>query len=266
MLRALVVVAALPLTSACDSQTDSDYRGDVLAELRGVVTLPAALAAPAEMEIIIAWDYDAGDGDKVLGQTAPVRGEFPARFTLSITEPPPEEVLGGTDTDQIDGATAGDRVGAYGYIVVKPTGASVTAVEEGTALPVGISPDYVVLWTSYDFPADSYEAVKFGGALTAGYHLLAVTPAEEYLAAHPEIAACDDREYDTECPYPEGDGDAEWAAWEACYDQARKDVGCFMPPSWQDRLAPAPAGFESEIAITLSYDPDALENDVPNLH
>jgi len=258
MLNARLIALTLPLALApiaCVSQTDSDYRGEVMAELHGIVTVPAALEAPGAMEIVVVWDFDNGDGDELLGQSAEVRGEFPARFSLSITEPPPELVLGAGDP-------TGNR-GAIGYIAAVPKGRSIADAREGLALPAAVSGRYTVVYTEHAVLPETMAAVQLGGAMSAGYHLLEVIPAEVWTAEHPEALACD--ELSTDCDWGDDPSAAEWRAYEACEYAARKEAGCLFPESWQDRTVPAPDGFATEIELVLTDDVEVLDQG-PNIH
>jgi|GEM_PF-6804701 len=255
-LVASLAFAPLALAPACDSQTDSDYRGETLVQLRGVVTTSTALDLRADLEVMIAWDYDHGEGDQILTQTAKVSGAFPARFTLDITEPPPDAVLGSENV--------GSR-GALGYIVVAPTGMSIDDVVERDGVPAGIATGYMLVYSERAIAPNTMSALKVGGPLSAGYSLLAVTQSAEFIAAHPEAAACDD--FLSGCDDPdEGGGVAAWDAYEACEYAARKDANCLYNESSRDQLSPAPEGFETEIRVTLVNSGDELQEQGPEIH
>lgn len=150
-LKTSALKTTLPLLFAaagCDSQTDSDYHGEPLAHLRGVVYSPLTAAPPA-MEVQIAWDWDDGEGDRLTGQTAQVKGEFPVSFTLDLTEPPPDEAVM-TSRD-------GTQKFAYGYIVAKPVGSTLAAVLEGEALPAGTASGYIVAWSNSEARVREHE-------------------------------------------------------------------------------------------------------------
>lgn len=256
MLRARHALVALPFL-ACDSQTDSDYRGEVLAELRGVVTVPAALEPPDAMEIIVLWDFDNGDGDEFLGQSAEVRGEFPARFALSITEPPPDIVLG--EADPLG------RRGAIGYVAAIPKGKKVADVLEGNALPAALSGRYVVVYSEQDVPADTLSALQLGGPLKAGYHLLEAVPYEEWSVEHPEAPDCEF--FDSGCDWESDEPSAsEWQAYEACEYAARIASNCIFPEYERAMLRPAADGFATDIELVLTDDADVLDDQGPDLH
>ncbi len=278
-------MVGLPLVMACDAQTDKGYRGEALAEMRGVVAMNAALSAGTELEVTLVWDYDNGDGDEVKSQRAAIKGEFPARFTLDLSEPPPAEVLSreGPNGEQ----------GGYAYIMVLPKGGDPYAFEDGGVTPFGVSTEYMVMWSKFDFAAGSYEAQRYGD-VKAGYNLMRVTPVETWLAAHPETTHCGDF-WDPKCdtvdapPEPEDcdayyenwDEDAEQTpaclAWEyevmllqqACHEEAARAAGCWEHELFGqfDRLSPAEGGFANEVAITVSDDFEATFGDTfPNIH
>ncbi len=275
-------MVGLPLVLACDAQTDAGYRGESLAAMRGVVSMSAALSSAPELEVVLVWDYDNGDGDQVLGQTAVIKGEFPARFTLDLTEPPPEVVM--------DGPT-GERL-ALAYIMVLPKGVDLADVEEGNVGLVGASTNFMVAWSDHDFEEGVGAAQRFG-AVKAGYNLMRVTPAETWLAAHPETAHCEDYQgpdcdideppqpEDCDAYYDNWDEDAQQTpaclAWEdevrvlyqACYEQGAREVGCWEYNLFGmfDALTPAEGGFTNEVAITVTDDTDVVFDDTfPNIH
>lgn len=262
-MRALKITLPLLLAAVgCDSQTNSDYRGETLAQLRGVVYSPLTSAPPA-MEVQIVWDWDDDEGDRLTGQKAQVQGEFPASFTLDLTEPPPAEVIAVSPD--------GKQKFAYGYILAKPVGATIEAVLDGEAMPAGTASDYIVAWTNFEFETGSYAEMRFGHLLP-GFNLLKVTPADPALEDDPEAERCDDF-YAEECEalWPECEDTsasclAQWDAYQRCEWDAQKAADCWRPPSWQDRLEVAPEGFASLIELTITDDPEVFDEQGPNIH
>jgi len=83
------LMLALFATSACDEQATPDYAGESLLALKGSVTLTEASSA-RPLVPALAFYNDNGRLDLV---DVAVHGEFPSRFTLSVTAPPPASVM-----------------------------------------------------------------------------------------------------------------------------------------------------------------------------
>jgi hypothetical protein len=85
---------------ACGTQASNDYTGDALFGLTGSVVIDDP-AAPADVLPVVAYTRPAAGSPEWSGYTLAdviYRGEFPARFRLSIFEPPPEDALVEVDT------------------------------------------------------------------------------------------------------------------------------------------------------------------------
>ncbi len=153
------------LLGACGAQSDEDYLGQSQLRLAGTVVNTLAVAPAAEVTIL--WTYDTGTGDFSVGQSVSVIGAFPAAFALDLFEPPvglPAETF----------ATIGL------ITAVSPTLAG--TVDESDLL--GIAEDHVLVYLARDVAtlpaAERAQAVEiFGGELTAGFHLMAVTPSTD---------------------------------------------------------------------------------------
>src|SRR5215211_4703226 len=82
----------LALLTACDAQVDADHRGSALAALSGTIrntrTLPVG-----EAEVIALWYASTPVDDRTGSDAVEVAGSFPARFFLSVYEPPAADVL-----------------------------------------------------------------------------------------------------------------------------------------------------------------------------
>jgi hypothetical protein len=83
----------LALPAGCGDQASSDYQGEPLMTMHGILVSELAQPLPAA-DIVIGWpDWSKGDG--MSAPTAsfarlPVSATLPARFSATIFEPPPE--------------------------------------------------------------------------------------------------------------------------------------------------------------------------------
>jgi hypothetical protein len=249
---ALTLAAAL---TACGSVADSDYRGEPLASLRGVVTVSAGLTVDKPIDVSIMWlheDLD-GDGDSLTLQSVAVQGSFPSSFELVLNEPPPSAVL------SVDEATGNAFV--MGQIVAAPSGTDPYDIEDsgGAISPVGAVIDHVLIWTRDGFAEGSREALYFGGAaIPPGYQLMSVLTPEARLAANPALAECDEADFYAECDEPQDDSETAWQAYDDCAADAQVDAGCWGPESWQAGLVLAPQGLMTEVSLELMSSADDI--------
>ena len=88
-----LTLAAGASAGACDSLATQDYAGEPLLQLRGEVRASLE-AAPQNLKIGIVYAGPQVDGGQLLRHIpAEVEGDFPARFTVTIREPPPDDVV-----------------------------------------------------------------------------------------------------------------------------------------------------------------------------
>jgi hypothetical protein len=87
---ATLLLLGLP---ACGAQVPPDYRGEPLATLHGNIVSQLKGGVP-DSDVALLWpDWSKGDASGTYHTTAvrvPVQTELPARFTLTLFEPPPE--------------------------------------------------------------------------------------------------------------------------------------------------------------------------------
>lgn len=87
------VVVALPVFAGCSAQVEPTYRGEPLAVIQGTIVTEGR-EAPSDIDVAVLWFGSMkGPGwePKLVGTKIPVQGSFPARFTLSLIEPPPDD-------------------------------------------------------------------------------------------------------------------------------------------------------------------------------
>ena len=185
----LSILLALPILPACDDNVDADYKGEPLVSLRGEVLMPADDATPAgDLEVVLAWQHFASDGDYVIVEKVEVGGSFPAAFDLDVYNPPPEATF--------NHAGEGEASVAVGIIVAVPTGTD--TVDEGAI--EGVVEGHVLVYAPADTGGDAELSAFLGGPLTAGFHLLQLIPATDEDFA--EYEACFEQEDTSGCEYP----------------------------------------------------------------
>jgi hypothetical protein len=174
LLRTLSVTAALAL-AGCDSQASKDYPGEPLLTLSGAVVTgatQATVSSPPPKAAVLWYGFRA-----LVGASAPVRGEFPSQFTLSLYSPPPEGArsqllppLGGRNFTLDRGPLI------LGWIVALAPDANEADVKPADVL--GYSLDMMVAYLDRDAnPADPADELARYASLwqfppTRGYHLV----------------------------------------------------------------------------------------------
>jgi hypothetical protein len=99
MKRCHVVASALLFASlGCEPQATTEYEGDPMFSLNGRVAVGLTESGDA---LIPSIAFNAPGADRIGFVDAQVRGEFPAQFQLELFAPPPEEVIGGFDHEDL---------------------------------------------------------------------------------------------------------------------------------------------------------------------
>jgi len=96
------LLATVALTG-CGELADGNYRGEPLAELVGNVVVEEGAETPdGELRVGLFW---SGEQSALLHeQDVATELEFPARYTLTVFNPPPEEAI--REVEQLEGAFA----------------------------------------------------------------------------------------------------------------------------------------------------------------
>jgi hypothetical protein len=102
------VLALLASLTGCDVQVGEEYRGEPLFSLQGTVILED----PDERRELVP-GLVFGTAEESILMEAEVQGEFPARFRMDITEPPPAEVFFPYDPSIAQGSFAIARITAF---------------------------------------------------------------------------------------------------------------------------------------------------------
>jgi len=113
---------------------------------------------------------------------------------------------------------------------------------------LGASEDYVLAFFPAEAQTDSYCAELFGGALSAGYHIMGIERVDP--EAH---MTCYNGCIDQFCTE-----DPEHGVELVCDDDAIEQCQ-FECGSGYDRLFEVPGGFATDISIVISNDPDEIE-------
>jgi hypothetical protein len=241
-LAGILPVTCLP--GCGDPQAGVDYVGEPMVTIHGWIQVQEYMDVH-NPRVCLLWIVTAGSPDHVVAGDAPVEGGFPARFQIDILRTPPMNALndftcGGFCPD-------GAHVGAAYIVVYDDLGESglSNCLGETETCPdrvLGGSMDYVVAYLAEDAVPGSSTAKFVGGALKAGYHLMAVERVDRE-----QWVACQDDCHERFCYEDEG-GEP------ACDDQGldeciESECGTFF-----DRLVEAPDGFSTEISITLFND------------
>lgn len=164
----LTACAALLAAGACDPQATTDYAGEPMAQVRGVMS-SGVTDVPDGLVPIVFWK-GSGQGNQV-----DVVVRFPSSFTLDLYQPPHDEVL-------FDFPAMSDRPGeirlGFGSLELLPF-----AVAEEGRYPLGVAERHMLLYAEGDMAEGTLGADYVGAALTAGYHIVKVIQAD-----HPSCA------------------------------------------------------------------------------
>ncbi len=228
----------LPTLVACSSQKDDTYAGDPKAQVQGVIEGDAS--AGGGVKVALFWNNFAKNGDTYEVTDAPVKGSFPATFTLDITKLPSTD---GLNDFSFGGKLANEsRVGVADIIAWNadvPVSADETIWDANLR---GVAGDNVVVYVAGDVQPGTYSETFLGGPLKAGLHLMKVVRLsdEEKNAADAAHETCIDA-------LPEGYTDAQY-------------FGCPRDGTF-DRLVEEPEGFSKQVVLKMGAPADL---DYPN--
>ncbi|XXY53664.1 hypothetical protein WME91_21245 [Sorangium sp. So ce269] len=181
-IRSILSLALPVLLAACgDSQVGSDYPGESLLTVQGTIVNELDEAPAGPVDAVLVWNSVTSDTEN---ENFPVRttvtGSFPAAFTLSIHEPPPEISL--NDLGEI--GLVDTRVG----IATVEAALSEDAAGEGSGL--GVDEHHVIVYVESDMDEDGFWSNFFGGPLSPGFHVMDVVSLEDVV--DPELQAAFD--------------------------------------------------------------------------
>ncbi len=98
-LNAVVLGLFLALPGGCSSIEDPLSPGAAIWELRGSISNPGDNLEPSNVRAVLVWDWDpyphtrSMDEEPRFVQDVPINPEFPANFTIEMTELPPEDMV-----------------------------------------------------------------------------------------------------------------------------------------------------------------------------
>jgi len=233
---------------ACSSQADTTYEGEPLATISGTVSALAG-PAPAPVDPALVWwpaQLEQSDANahvfvpNFVATQAPATGSFPAKFTMQIFLPPPDDVL----QPCIPGNASSGRF-ALASILALRQGADPSSVQPTDIF--GDAVDFQVVYADSDLARDGCPALAATtiAPLTRGYHLLEWVPSATHASEDAAYGACLQAHTDST---------------EACQallpdtDFAEASAGFGTPISLTLQSTPVP--FEPEFAIGISLDPN----------
>ncbi len=157
--------AALAVAAfGCDPKADSDYEGEVITSIRGVVNgEEAPVEDPDQLEVTLSWFwYEPGDPPVGYSETQVVEmtAEFPLGFRMDLVQPPADlNDLGGT---RMSVAAMYVLDGPYPHM--------------GGFVPYYAMADaHMIAYLEDDAPPDSLAARFLGGPVPAGFHVMQAT-------------------------------------------------------------------------------------------
>jgi hypothetical protein len=180
----LPALSLLTLAAGCGAQADTGtYRGEPLVTLQGAVdTNGITSGLPSSIDAALVWADVKFDTSGQLfqsvtwvGVSTPVTGQFPANFTLSVYQPPPDSVMLACPS-----STAREAVG---FIYAVASGSDLTSGKQPDV--VGEAYDYMILYLDSDEPAgwSCLPNMGFTYAPTKGYHLMQEVPNSKQVRA-----------------------------------------------------------------------------------
>lgn len=179
----LVHLSSASLLSAlafgCGTQASTSYRGEPLATISGTVTTGAQLPAsalPSSIDAALVWAQVQLNANSQLvqavswvGESTPVTGQLPAKFTLNVYQPPPS---GAT----IPCPSSSAHI-AVSFIVAVDGTVDLSQVDVRSAV-VGEANDFMLLYLDSDQAAgwSCLPDMGFTYSPTQGYHLMQEVP------------------------------------------------------------------------------------------
>jgi hypothetical protein len=162
-LASLASLALILPAVACDAQVDADHRGIPLARLAGTVRNTRTLST-GDAEVVVVWTSDGAVKDASQPATAHVAERFPARFTLSIYEPPAEYVL-----NDWPGARFG-----VAFIFTVLVGTDYYDDRSARAGLLGMDTEHLLVYAPDGIPEGSFASYLLRGTPAPGFHLYGV--------------------------------------------------------------------------------------------
>lgn len=170
------VVPTLSTLAGCGSLSDDPAQPAPLATMNGTLSVASGAQAPASVRVALVWRSGAEDDVQQrfnVAEDLQVSPQFPARFELTLRNPPPTAALQSFD-DELDMDAAVGSVVAYedknqnGKLDLVP--AKATSFVDGI---VGANDDLLVVWLPRELSAAVVDRLRdpHGGQPRAGYNL-----------------------------------------------------------------------------------------------
>ncbi|AGP40441.1 hypothetical protein BE04_41915 [Sorangium cellulosum] len=167
-LRSILSFALPLLLAACgDAQVGSDYPGESLLTVQGTIVNELGEAPAGPVDAVLVWNIQGGSDNENFPVRATATGSFPASFTLSIHEPPPEQAL----NDLSKGGLVDTRVG-----IATVRAALSEDDADGEPSSLGVDEHHVIVYVESEMDEDGFWSNFFGGALDPGFHVMDAFP------------------------------------------------------------------------------------------
>lgn len=166
------IACAAALVAGCQTQAETDYRGEPMAELGGIIT-SSVDDPPSPLKAVLAWSNTARFGDTFVVEEAVVNAEFPIHFDISLYRPPGDEGL----NDYTYGGLRPDEAHiGVAHILALPADLDLSMDWEETGGPTvfGIAEHQLMVYVDRDVLPGTFSAGMLGGELEAGFHLMEV--------------------------------------------------------------------------------------------
>ncbi|WP_437964466.1 hypothetical protein WMF04_32760 [Sorangium sp. So ce260] len=225
-LRSILSFVLPLLLAACgDAQVGSDHPGEALLTVRGTIVNELDEAPAGPVDAVLVWNSEQeGRGSENHPVRATAVGSFPASFTLSLHEPPPESGL--NDIREI--GFEDTRVGIG--IIVAARSEDDAAWERSR---LGVDEHHVIVYVESEMDEDGVWSTFFGGALAPGYHVMDAFPRE---------------------PGSELDAETQ-AAFDACNAAATTEAEHLICGAYDVKLKIRPAAGGANAALTVRMAP-----------
>lgn len=249
-LRSVVGLTLVGWLGACDAQVGEEYPGEALATLHGTITVAEGTQIDGDAAATVVWHVWQDGDDASVTDELPVSGDFPASFTLSIYEPPPEAAR--FDVGDEDASLAGIHL-ATGYVTVLPAGYPGAPMQQLFEDALGVDSSHLLVWADGSIP-ESFLHGEFPGGLEPGYQLFrADDPDVEARACYAPFNACLDACVASHC---DASGEVCDAGLDACVSTCVLPTDC---PELVGQVQLVPVPLDSELAIVLG-----IESQPPN--
>lgn len=155
------LLAILLNVFACGTTNDGDYKGEVLAEMRGVARVEDG-ARVADAKFALLWFNSSGSPDVLGADETQVAGTFPANFKISVFHPPADALINHWYGQDV----------AIAYVVALKPDAEIANVKESDVL--GVDSKHLVVYAPNGIAPQTEAAAVLRSTPSAGFHIYAI--------------------------------------------------------------------------------------------